>query len=399
MGHEEGAARTQRDHTVELGGAIFHRLLNGRISDDRMMTAFRALVVASVLFAWLPLLLLTAVEGTVFRENAAVPFLADLEVHVRFLLVLPLLMIAEVSMDRRLSPLAQLFLDRNLIPEDAETRFEKIKASWIQWRESVTAEVLLVAFVYFVGVLIIWRHYVALEAATWYATPAADGPKFSAAGTWYEYVSLPIFQFVLFRWYFWLLGWARVLWQLSRIELNLVPTHPDRVGGLGFVSQATRGLSVLAVAHGTLLAGYLATRVLVLGFALTQFKAEIALMVIFVLSVTLGPLLVFRPQLVKSRSKGFREYGTLAGRYVREFDIKWLRHGAVLPQSLLGSSDIQSLANLDTSYDVIRKMRISVVSREILTMMVLATLLPTAPLLLTMMSVEELARELAAILF
>ena len=50
-------------------------------------------------------------------------------------------------------------------------------------------------------------------------------------------MSLPIFQFLLCRWYFRLFIWARFLWQVSRIDLSLVPTHPDRVGGLGFLSD------------------------------------------------------------------------------------------------------------------------------------------------------------------
>ncbi|MDP3016131.1 MAG: hypothetical protein Q8N70_03550, partial [Deltaproteobacteria bacterium] len=82
------------------------------------------------------------------------------------------------------------------------------------------AEVLLIAFVYVVGILIVWRHYTALDAATWYATPSVGGSKLSLAGMWYGYVSLPIFQFLR------LFVWTRFFWQVSRIQLSLVPTHP-----------------------------------------------------------------------------------------------------------------------------------------------------------------------------
>ena len=76
-------------------------------------------------------------------------------------------------------------------------RFDAAIASAFRLRNSVLAEVLLIAFVYGVGVLIVWRHYMALDAATWYATPSAGGSKLSLAGMWYGYVSLPIFQFLL----------------------------------------------------------------------------------------------------------------------------------------------------------------------------------------------------------
>jgi hypothetical protein len=163
----------------------------------------------------------------------------------------------------------------------------------------VFAEVLLIAFVYVVGILIVWRHYTALDAATWYATPSVGGSKLSLAGMWYGYVSLPIFQFLLCRWYFRLFVWTRFLWQVSRIQLSLVPTHPDRTGGLGFVSGTAYAFALLAGAHGALLAGQFANRIFYLGAALPEFKVEIAVMVIFLLCVVIGPLLVFTPQLAE----------------------------------------------------------------------------------------------------
>ena len=145
---------------------------------------------------------------------------------------------------------------------------------------------------------------------------------------WYGYVSLPLFQFLLMRWYFRIFIWARFLWQVSRIELSLIPTHPDRVGGLGFLANTVYAFIPLAVAHGALLAGLIANRIFYLGAALPDFKIEIAVLVVFLLCLVLGPLLVFAPQLAQAKRTGNREYGTLAERYVREFDAKWLRGGA-----------------------------------------------------------------------
>ena len=111
---------------------------------------------------------------------------------------------------------------------------------------------------------------------------------------------------------------------MSRIELSLVPTHPDRVGGLGFLANTVYAFTPLALAHGALLAGLIANRIFYLGAALLDFKIEIAVLVVFLMCVVLGPLLVFAPQLAQAKRTGNREYGTLAERYVREFDAKWL---------------------------------------------------------------------------
>lgn len=126
---------------------------------------------------------------------------------------------------------------------------------------------------------------------------------------WFGYVSLPMFQFLLLRWYFRLFIWTRFLWQVSRIELSRVPTHPDRLGGLGIISGRVYAFALLAVAHGALLAGNLANRIFYLGATLPEFKLEIAVMVLLLLCVVLGPLLVFTPQLAQAKRTGLRESG------------------------------------------------------------------------------------------
>src|SRR6185369_4492752 len=216
------------------------------------------------------------------------------------------------------------------------------------------------------GVLIVWRHYVTLATATWYAAPTAAGLQLSLTGVWYGYVSLPLYQFLLMRWYFRLFIWARFLWQVSRLDLSLVPTHPDRVGGLGFLANTVYAFMPLAVAHGAMLAGLLANRIFYLGAALPEFKIEIVGVVLLLLGVVLGPLLVFAPQLAQAKRTGNREYGTLAERYVREFDTKWLRGGAPADEALVGSADIQSLADLANSFEVVQTMGITPVTKEAL---------------------------------
>ena len=148
----------------------------------------------------------------------------------------------------------------------------------------------------------VWRHYMALDAATWYATSSAGGSKASLAGIWYGYVSLPIFQFLLCRWYFRLIIWMRFLWQVSRITLRLVATHPDRVGGLGFLASTAEAFTLLAVAHGALLSGQLANRILFLGATLPDFKVRSPRGGVSGVLV-IGPLLIFAPQLMRAKRR------------------------------------------------------------------------------------------------
>jgi hypothetical protein len=392
----DGTLHLTGDFSLVLGGPLYQLLRRAHISGDALEFAARRVIVIC-LIAWLPLLALSAAEGLALG-GTAVPFLLDLEVHVRFLVVVPFLVGAELVVHRRMRFVVAQFLDRGMIPEAARARFENAVTSAFRLRNSLVAEVLLIALVYGVGISLIWRHYMALPAATWYATPSAGGMELTLSGIWFGYVSLPLFQFLLIRWYFRLFIWARFLWQVSRIPLDLIPTHPDRLGGLGFLPVTAYAFVPLAVAHGAMVAGLIASRIFYTGATLVAFKVEIAVIVGFMLCLLFGPLMVFCPQLAAARRNGAREYGTLAQRYVREFDVKWLRGGAGTDEPLVGSADIQSLADLSNSYEVVRSMRIAPVTRDAAIQVAVATLAPIVPLALTMMPAEELLKRLFQIL-
>ena len=117
------------------------------------------------------------------------------------------------------------------------------------------------------------------------------------------------------------------------------------------------------------------------------------------LVLLLCPLLVFASQLADVKRRGLRAYGTLAERYVREFDAKWVRGSPPSEEPLVGSADIQSLADLGNSYEVVRTMRLSPITRDAILRLGAATLVPLVPLLLTVMPLEELIKLLFGVLF
>lgn len=257
----------------------------------------------------------------------------------------------------------------------------------------------MIAFVYGVGVMVIWRVHAAVDVASWYGVPTDGLLQPSLAGWWFGCVSLPLFQFIFLRWYFRLFVWARFLWQVSRIELKLVPTHPDRCGGLGFLANVSAAFAPVLLAQGALLAGTFANQIFFTGAKLPQFKVEIVAMVAVMLFAVLGPLLVFIPVLARAKRVGLREYGSLAQRYVQTFDQKWLRGGVSPDEPLVGSADIQSLADLGNSFEVVRGMRSVPFTREAVFQLAAITLAPLVPLTLTMISLEELLNRLLKVAF
>jgi hypothetical protein len=181
--------------------------------------------------------------------------------------------------------------------------------------------------------------------------------------------------------------------------LSLVPTHPDRLGGLGFLATTVYAFAPLAAAHGAMLAGPFANRIFYMGAKVSEFRIEAIALVVLVLCMVFGPLLVFVPALAEARRRGLLEYGTFAEEYTRAFAEKWLRGGAPLDEALLGSGDIQSLADLGNSFDVIRTMRVVPITKEALLQLGLVTFAPLLPLLLTAMPLEDLLKRLLGLLF
>ena len=381
-----------------LGGPLYQLLRRTRLSDDALAMVHRR-ILAGVVITWLPLLVLSLLEGRAWAGDVTVPFLLNAEVQARFLLALPLLIVAELGVHVRMRRLVTQFYARGLIAEQDQPRMKAAIASALRLRNSLAAELLLIALIYGIGIPM--RNFLAVDADTWAGSARAppDSPTCRCAGWWHALVSVPVFQFLLVRWYFRTFIWARFLWQVSRIDLKLVPTHPDRAGGLGFLANVVYAFTPILVAHGVLLAGLITDRIFYDGAKLPQFTVEIIGGVGALVLLVLCPLMVFAGQLARVKRTGLGEYGGLAQRYVREFDAKWLRGAGDPAEPLIGSADIQSLADLSNSFEVIRGMRFVPFSKDTVLQLAIITLAPLAPLLLTMISFEELLKRLLSTVF
>ena len=113
-------------------------------------------------------------------------------------------------------------------------------------------------------------------------------------------------------------------------------------------------LSPILFAQGAMLAGLFASRVLNHGEKLLSFKLEAGSFVAFFVFVIFGPLLMFASQMARTRRKGLADYGLFAQRYVEGFQEKWILSHGTSSEELLGTGDIQSLADLGNSYSVVQ---------------------------------------------
>ncbi len=384
-----------RDFSLVLGGPLFQLLRRAHLEGEHLELLKRRLLIIS-LVAWLPLLVLVMFSSTA-GEFSRLSFFHDVEVHVRFLIALPVLIAAELIVHSRIRPVVRRFIERRIVlPEDLP-RFDSALESAIRLRNSIPLELGLMLVVYTVG-LWIWHTEVALGQPTWYGNPG-NSWNLSPAGFWYVFVSIPILQFILLRWYLRIFIWFRFLWQVSRIHLNLIATHPDRCGGLAFLGKSAYAFGPFLFAQGTMLAGLIASRVLYGGESLLSFKLHVGGFIAFFVFAILGPLVIFTPEMARAKRKGLAEYGLLAQRYVESFQQKWVLGDPLPKEELLGSADIQSLSDMGTSYAVVSEMRTIPFGLQDITRLAAATAAPFLPLLLTIFSPEELIMRIIKIVF
>lgn len=376
-----------RNFSLVLGGPLYQFFRRVRLDDDvTSHVKRRILVICGVI--WLPLLLLCALNGTLLG-GINIPFLRDIETHARFLVAVPLMIFAELIVHQRMRVIVMQFVERKIIPAEAMESFRKAVISAIAWRNSIPAELAIIAIVLPVGYYVRTRVF-ALEASTWYATAGTGGTTLTLPGIWFSWVSNPILQFLLLRWLYRLLIWARFLWHVSRIDLDLIPTHPDRNGGLGFLGGSAYAFSPLLASFSAMSAGLVASRIFHQGASLADFKLEIVSLVVFSMFLVLGPLTVFAPHILAAKRRGKKEYGVFGADLAREFDRRWVRSPDHDNLPLLGPPDISSLSDFDHAYSVIKEMKAVPFNRDLLLQLVWATLAPFSPLVFTMIPLEEL---------
>jgi hypothetical protein len=383
------------DFSLVLGGPLYQLLRKTHLEGDHLELLYRRLFFITAI-AWLPLFLLAAV-GPFAGSVGRLSFLRDVEVHVRFLVALPVLIAAELLVHARLTPIVRRFIDLRIILPAEVPRFNRAIESAMRLRNSVPLEVALVACVYIFG-LWLWHGRVVIGTATWYAN-AGGRWELTPAGFWYVFVSIPIVQFILLRWYMRFFIWYRFLWQVSRMNLNLIAIHPDRCGGMGFLGKTSWAFGPILFAQGAMLAGVVASRVLYKGESLLSFKLPIGGFIAFFLVVILGPLLMFTPKMAAARRKGLGAFGLLAQRYVEGFQQKWTAGQHAPADELLGTADIQSLADLGNSFGLARDMRVVPFGLDDVSRLAAVTAAPFLPLLLTIWSPEELIMRLIKVIF
>ena len=334
---------------------------------------------------WVPLVVLTVLGG-VLREGSTIPFWQSIGTHVRLLLAIPLLFFAESIFDTRVADVLRRIVQIRMVLPREEPRLAAAVRKAIRARNSWPIEaaiaVLTGAFIW-AGL----RTDLPLDASTWRTTA---GGGHTVAGWWYSLVSLPVFQFLFWRWCWRLAIWSLLLWRIARLDLQLIPTHPDAAGGLAILGVAQVDLSPIAFAMGAVLSSSYAEQILFAGLPPAAVAVPATAVVIGGTLVLIAPLVFFSRKLVEAKQRALLEYGTLAATYTRAFAAKWLPTDPPPDEPILGTPDLQSLADLGTSFGMIRGMTIIPIATFQILLIAGAAALPFVPLVLLAFPLDQL---------
>jgi hypothetical protein len=223
---------------------------------------------------------------------------------------------------------------------------------------------------------------------------AETGERLGPVLGWYLGFCLPLFRFLLLRWV-WRLGlWCCFLWRVAKLKLHLVPTHPDVAGGLGFLEVVQEHFGPLIAAISAVYSASFAEDIFAGTMAFESLYRLTPILVILVAALFVGPLFLFAPQLWRCRITGWREYMTMASRYVDAFDRRWIRDEKATGESQLGTPDMQSLADLSNSVNVVRAVQVIPASRRLMAGLGASVVVPLLPLVFFKYPVSAVAAKL-----
>jgi hypothetical protein len=336
---------------------------------------------------WAVLMTLAVLEGKTSR-------LLSLDMiggHVRIGVVIPLLFSCDRTLDARIRAFLGEIVHTGVIPVSEYGELERVLLRIRGWKDGALADfVCLLSAV----LMLLYGNQLHLPGSTSIYDPRQASASLTAQ--WYWFGCLTLYRVLMLRWV-WRIGlsWYLLL-RLAKLRLRLFAPHPDRMGGLGNIELVQANLLPLVFALSAVQSAALAEGIARGSASFEASYPTVLLTLVVGCTLLLTPLFFFMAQFWSCRVNGLDEYSQLATRYVRDFEDKWVRGSSTEP--LLGTSDLQSLADLGNSVRVVQELQWVPIPLTLLKRIVIAGLVPFAPLILLEYPVAEIAKDFFKIL-
>jgi hypothetical protein len=345
------------------------------------------------LLAWLPIAAWALATGRLASAPAGEPLLQHYGIHVRLLVAIPLFILAEAALHRAGVSIARQLVTSGVVTPALRPAFDATNRGMVRLRDATLPWALAV------GVAIAWSMVDTPDpgddAMSW--ALGTDG-RLGFGGWWFAYVARPVFVALLLGW-LWrvalVTGW---MWRVGRLGLSLVPTHPDRTGGIAFVAKLPKAFTLVTLALAAVLASRWAHEVLHHGATLASFQvAAIAFAAVWSLLLLL-PLLALIPALRTTRRRALAVYGALVGEQGRLVHRRWIERKPVDDDTLLEPPGIGPVADAAALYGAVKSMRSVPIGKSTLVAILVPMAIPFLLLALTRFPLKEILLKLLKIL-
>lgn len=376
-------------------------------SDDKPIILRKIFLFVSI--TWIPLLILTLLDGTALSNQIRIPFLHDFVTYTKFLVTLPLLFVAESFIKFLTGKSINYFVDSDLITEETIGEYEELVNKYRKFQNSRKAELVLIilAVVFLINYELFFKSFGNVSSWKFFVT---EDSKLTLAGYWYTFISFPVTQYLIFRMIWKFIIWTMFLWKVSRMDLNLSFCDPDRAGGLSFLGPAQMTFGILGFAQAASFSAQIADKVIYSGIPFEDFKQTIIIIIPLVSLFYLFPLFFFTKKLSNLKVKGILDYGILAHKYGKMFETKWIytkdrgkntdeiTDDENNKEPLLGTGDIQSLADLGGSFERIEEIRLVPFNIKSAILMLLLIAFPFLPLATLIVPLPDILKGLMGFL-
>jgi hypothetical protein len=394
--------RTQMNEPLHANQALFEngppvglqRRL-GFVRGSQLNVGRRAMIVAAV--GWAPLLVLAGIQNVTMHTDGITSLLWEVGVHARYLIAAPLLVLAEAQCASRLNAIVRHFADAGLVTNRDRGTYDVAVATTRAQLNSRAAEIIVIALAYLLmsaAVFSLPFH----QFPVWHKTGGL-APGFSPAGWWHVLVSLPLLLTLLLGWAWRFALWAHLLWRIARIDLRLLPSHPDGTAGLAVLGYSLRAFSLIAMALATIIAGRSAHIVLVDGALPREHMIFSAGLLVVVGALFAAPLFFFTPILTRALQRGSFEYGALANRVGAVFEEKWFGRNKPVDNSALEKPDFSATTDLYAIVANVYALRLVPIDPKSIAMLAIALLLPFVPIVFLALPVNQILAGLKSLLF
>jgi len=306
------------------------------------------------LLAWLPIALWAWQKGYLLPVDGGEPLLAHFGINARLLLAVPLFIVAEGMMHSTLTTLLPRLVSSGVVPPGQLDRLRSVLSDIARLRDSVLPWIAI--FAALASFFLFSRPSEVPHELSW-AKDQADGAGMGLGVWWYLYVGRTIFLTLLLAW-LWRLALLFMLFKrIAGLELSMVPTHPDRCAGLGFMARIPVMFVPVVLGISSVFASGWAHQVVYHDVTIASLRIEIIAFVVVVPLVFLAPFISFLGLMLKTKKQGLLDYGDLIGRHGRLVRERWIDGKQVANDPILDAPELGPIADTAAPYELIGKIR------------------------------------------